>query len=248
MTDATAGKPTGTRAPARPDARGRRHAAEAQPRPRAAGAEAAGAAAGRAAAALRRCSPSSCRSATCCSARSRTRSCRDTLPRTVEALADWDSASGELPGEPVFAALHADLAEAVEAKTHTRLGTRLNYESSGISSLFRRAGRDVEDMDPSLPFKRAVPRRSTTTGASPTIWQTIKLFSGPYTAGYLLNAVDMQKTPDGVALQPAARAHLPQALPAHLRAEPGDHRRSACCSATRSPTCWRSCRSAARTC
>ena len=34
----------------------------------------------------------------------------NTLPKTVEALADWDPRSGELPGEPAFAALHADLA------------------------------------------------------------------------------------------------------------------------------------------
>ena len=33
------------------------------------------------------------------------------LHRTVAALADWDPASGELPGEPVFEALVADFVE-----------------------------------------------------------------------------------------------------------------------------------------
>ena len=102
----------------------------------------------------------------------------NTLPRTVEALADWDPASGELPGEPVFAALHDDLLVAVEAKTHTRLGSRLNYEYSGISSLMRGTGRDVEDMDPACPFKEQFIESDEDWGELP-VWQTIKLFSGP---------------------------------------------------------------------
>jgi putative spermidine/putrescine transport system permease protein len=35
----------------------------------------------------------------------------------------------------------------------------------------------------------------------PEIWQTIKTYSPPYTAGYFLNSIDMQKTPDGPALR-----------------------------------------------
>ena len=127
----------------------------------------------------------------------------DTLPRTVEALADWDPASAEAPGEPVYAALHADLLEAVEAKTHTRLGTRLNYEDSGVSSLMRKTGRDVEDMDPALPFKAQFIDTDEDWG-EPDIWQTIKLFSPGYTAGYMLNAIDMQVTPEGVESRPAS--------------------------------------------
>ncbi len=67
----------------------------------------------------------------------------DTLPRTVVALRDWDNNVDAVPDETVFAALYADLTVAEEFKLHTRLGTRLNYELSGVSSLFRSAGRDV---------------------------------------------------------------------------------------------------------
>ena len=75
----------------------------------------------------------------------------DTLPRTVEALEDWDSDSGELPGEQVYRAMFFDLFLAAEAKQHTRLGTRLNYERTGMSSLFRSTGRDMDDMaEPSV--------------------------------------------------------------------------------------------------
>ena len=50
----------------------------------------------------------------------------DTLPRTVVALQDWDPDSNEAPDEAVFAALTQDMQIAVEAKLHTRLGSRLN--------------------------------------------------------------------------------------------------------------------------
>jgi len=69
----------------------------------------------------------------------------DTLPRTVAALEDWDYEAGEAPDAPVYEALAYDLMIAAERKLHTRLGTRLNYETTGVSSLFRRTGRDVDD-------------------------------------------------------------------------------------------------------
>ncbi|WP_422071506.1 ABC transporter permease [Tranquillimonas rosea] len=68
----------------------------------------------------------------------------ETLPRTVAALDDWDGQ--EVPDERVFDALARDMIVAVEEKTHTRLGSRLNYETTGISSLFRQTGRDVDDV------------------------------------------------------------------------------------------------------
>lgn len=69
----------------------------------------------------------------------------DTLPRTVDALANWDPSSDQPPDEAAFRALATDLLIATERKQHTRLGSRLNYEASGMSSLFRSTGRDVED-------------------------------------------------------------------------------------------------------
>ncbi len=70
----------------------------------------------------------------------------DTLPKTVVTLADWDAKSGEAPGEAVYEELYYDLFVAAEAKEHTKLGTRLNYEQTGISSLFRSSGRKVDDI------------------------------------------------------------------------------------------------------
>lgn len=216
----------------------------------------------------------------------------ETIPETVEVLADWDPNTNEAPGEDVFLALYADLAIATEYKTHTRLGTRLNYEKTGISSLFRKTGRAVgrfdtdiyteqfEDLDASwaegatwvslfddkdtrtaLPFTARTWDRWATylideedddpaeedvedflftalyselaggasvSGLDPRLaaasaavagfetvsvkeqfldaeedwgdvenWKTIQVYSPNYTSGYFLNAIDMEKGPDG---------------------------------------------------
>jgi putative spermidine/putrescine transport system permease protein len=70
----------------------------------------------------------------------------DTLPRTVQKMDEWDPRSEDLPPEDAFRALYFDLALAAEAKKHTSLGTRLNYELSGMSSLLRGSGRDLDDI------------------------------------------------------------------------------------------------------
>ncbi|MFX0542278.1 ABC transporter permease [Roseovarius sp. S4756] len=69
----------------------------------------------------------------------------NTLPYTVEELDDWDATGDALPDEAVFRAMYYDLFLADEMKRHTRLGSRLNYEASGMSSLFRQAGRKMDD-------------------------------------------------------------------------------------------------------
>ena len=69
----------------------------------------------------------------------------ETLPRTVPALANWDADATDIPGEDMFLLLAQDMMVAVEQKNHTRLGSRLNYELTGVSSLFRKSGRAVDD-------------------------------------------------------------------------------------------------------
>jgi putative spermidine/putrescine transport system permease protein len=126
----------------------------------------------------------------------------DTLPRTIAALQDWDYASGELPGEAVYAALAADLQIAFDEKTHTQVGRRLNYENPGISSMFRKSGRPASRLDlvADAPIKEKI--IDIDEGwADPEVWRTIKAYSGRYTTGYYLSAVDGILTPDGPQLK-----------------------------------------------
>ena len=128
---------------------------------------------------------------------------KDTLPRTVVVLADWDADSDEAPSEEVYAAFAEDMALAVEAKLHTRLGSRLNYENPGISSLFRKAGRQVKkwDIAADAPFKEKF-LDIDEDWADPAVWRTIQTYSPKYTSGYFLNAADMQKGTDGAEWRP----------------------------------------------
>ena len=71
----------------------------------------------------------------------------DTLPRTVEELRGWNPEEAELPDERVFAALYVDLSLAIASRLHTRVGSRLNYEATGIASLFRKSGRRLKEFE-----------------------------------------------------------------------------------------------------
>ena len=149
----------------------------------------------------------------------------NTLPRTVEALADWDPASGELAGRAgLRGAARRPRSSPSRHKTNTRLGSRLNYEYSGMSSLMRGVGRDVEKMDPAQPFKEQFIEADRQVGR-PAVWQTIKLFSGPYTVGLPAERRRPAAHPGRHRAEAAGRAHLPQALPAHRGDEPRDHLR-----------------------
>ncbi|WP_170605551.1 ABC transporter permease [Ruegeria arenilitoris] len=127
----------------------------------------------------------------------------DTLPLTVEALGNWDETSDELPGEEVYDAFVRDMVVAIENKEHTRLGSRLNYEETGMSSMFRRSGRGLRKLDPETdgPFKEQLIEIHEGWG-DPQTWRVIKTHSPQVTNGYFLNAVDMRRTPEGAQPQP----------------------------------------------
>ncbi|WP_269584552.1 ABC transporter permease [Roseibium sp. Sym1] len=125
----------------------------------------------------------------------------DTLPKTVVALQEWDPASGDVPDEAVYAALYDDMVIAVEDKTHTRLGSRLNYEQSGISSLFRKTGRRIKRMDEAGPFKEQFLGADKDWGTVET-WEVLKRYSPRITPGYFLNSFDAQMTADGIEMKP----------------------------------------------
>ncbi len=127
----------------------------------------------------------------------------ETLPRTVIALQDWDYATGDAPDELVFKAFAQDLKVAVDAKTHTKLGSRLNYEQTGIASLFRKSGRKIKkwDVETGADFKAQFEEMDK-KWLNPDVWRTIQAYSDPITAGYFLAAVDRENTPAGIQKVP----------------------------------------------
>ncbi len=122
------------------------------------------------------------------------------LPRTAEALQQWDSESGDIPSEDVFAALVEDVKLGAKDRVITRVGKRLNYELPGMSSLFRKSQRNIPKLDEG-PYTEAVIKIDKRWNNVET-WQLIQSFSPTFTAGYFWAALDLQVHPDGsVGLQ-----------------------------------------------
>lgn len=122
------------------------------------------------------------------------------LPTTVPLLAKWDPLSGKLPDEEVFKAFITDGKVAAKAKTINRLGKRLNYEESGISSLFRKTGRKLRKFDPEkldTTYQASLIKFDKKWGDIET-WQLIHRESGRYTKSYFLSALDMQSDANGI--------------------------------------------------
>ena len=132
-----------------------------------------------------------------------------TLPLTVESIQSWDALSGELPEEPVYRAFAQDIQNAAKAKVHTKVALRLNYEKSGIASLFKKTARKAKkwDIENDGPFKEKLIKVHKGWGEL-EVWQTIKTHSPTYTSGYFLNAVDMRKTVQGAEWQPEDKTIL----------------------------------------
>lgn len=117
------------------------------------------------------------------------------LKRTTPLLKHWDATSGELPGEDVFAAMVADVKEGREARTIGRVGVRLNYERSGMSSLFRKTSRKVRRLKEG-PYKSALIKLDKKWGQI-DVWRVIQREGRRFTPSYYLAALDLRIAVDG---------------------------------------------------
>ena len=122
------------------------------------------------------------------------------LPQTSALLSEWDDSTGELPDEAVFKALVLEGQVAAKEKTINKVGKRLNYETSGMSSLFRKTGRKLLRFDPE---KMETNYTDVILGLDRKwndieTWRLIKRESGKHTASYYYAAVDAQMTSAGL--------------------------------------------------
>lgn len=110
------------------------------------------------------------------------------LQRTVPLLEQWDETGGEIPGEEVFAAIVEDMRAGREDRESGKVGLRLNYERSGMSSLFRKTARRVNRLEP--PFQEALLKIDKDWG-DPATWRLIKRESDDFTLSYYVAALDL---------------------------------------------------------
>jgi putative spermidine/putrescine transport system permease protein len=125
------------------------------------------------------------------------------LPRTVAALQDWNGAG--LPSEPAYAALAADLNAAYGAGALARAALRLNYEVPGYRSLLMATARRLPTPPPA-PARPALLELDARWGQR-DYWAAIRRNTAPYTAHYLLAALDLARDADSrVVAVPASQA------------------------------------------
>ncbi len=115
------------------------------------------------------------------------------LPRTTVAIADWRE--GELPPEPVYAALASDLAELRGTPQLALLARRLNYAIPGFRGVVTRTGRLLPQSMPESP--KAALIAIDAKWADPAAWGVLRQQSGKVTDFYLLTALDLKRDPNG---------------------------------------------------
>ncbi|HSV81824.1 MAG TPA: ABC transporter permease [Ramlibacter sp.] len=118
------------------------------------------------------------------------------LPRTTEALADWNGR--ELPAPEVFAAVAADLGSLGDSAEAGALSRRLNTDAAGARSLVMGTYR-------ALPFSAGLPAEAVrdrmvahdARWAELNYWQAIANNASRWTPNYLLAALDLRRGADG---------------------------------------------------
>jgi putative spermidine/putrescine transport system permease protein len=116
----------------------------------------------------------------------------ENLPRTVEALQDWDGEG--LPPESVYAAMVEDLRAGREDRSIGSVGIRLNYEMSGARSLINSSTRKADALEP--PYKESL-SKAHRNWREPEIWRIIQRESRPLTASYYVSGLDLRYAEDG---------------------------------------------------
>ena len=126
----------------------------------------------------------------------------EALPETVALLREWDGESD--PGEAVYAAAARELLLAREERTIGRVASRINRIRGGLRSVLVRTGRRLLEVRDG-PW-RAVLIDIDADWADPLTWHAIRTAGDRFTTRHYLNAVDLQRLPDGsIARQPPER-------------------------------------------
>ncbi|AYC31341.1 ABC transporter permease [Pseudomonas cavernae] len=110
-----------------------------------------------------------------------------TLPRTVQAIAQWDGKA--LPDEASYKALSLDLADARKQQTIGDLSKRLNMELAGYRSLMAKTARALPFKTEPASYKDAMEALDERWG-DPAYWQAIHRNASAFTPYYLLAALD----------------------------------------------------------
>jgi len=111
----------------------------------------------------------------------------ENLPKTMMVLEQWDGQG--LPSEEAFAVLAEELVIAKKTRMIGQIATRMNFEMSGIRSVFTKTARKAKKMK--APYKDAFIAINEKWGERET-WVTLKRIGQSITSTQYLAAVDMR--------------------------------------------------------
>lgn len=131
----------------------------------------------------------------------------DALPRT-SALLDAVPNGQAIPEELVFEALAADMKEAVVNQTASKVASRLNFEESGLRTIFMKTARKINQVERG-PWKEAFLAIDPNWG-KPKIWSVLRQTRTEYSNDFYLHAMDLTRDDRGevVQAQPDDRLYL----------------------------------------
>lgn len=131
----------------------------------------------------------------------------DALPRT-SALLDAVPNGRAIPEELVFEALAADMKEAVVNQTASKVASRLNFEESGLRTIFMKTARKINQVERG-PWKEAFLAIDPNWG-KPKIWSVLRQTRTEYSNDFYLHAMDLTRDDRGevVQAQPDDRLYL----------------------------------------
>ena len=126
----------------------------------------------------------------------------DALPGTLGLLRQWDGKG--TPGEAVYEAAARELLKARAERTLGQVASRVNRVQGGLRSVLTRSARKLQNVGEG-PWREAMIGVDEAWGEVRT-WHAIRSAGERFTARHYLNAVDLQRLPDGsVARQPEER-------------------------------------------
>ena len=126
----------------------------------------------------------------------------DALPGTLDLLRQWDGKG--TPGEAVYEAAARELVKARGERTLGQVASRVNRVQGGLRSVLTRSARKLQKVGEG-PWREAMVGVDGAWGEVGT-WHAIRSAGERFTARHYLNAVDLQRLPDGsLARQPEER-------------------------------------------
>ncbi len=132
----------------------------------------------------------------------------DALPETLALLEGWDGEG--LPAEAVYETAARELERSNEERTIGQVAGRVNRVQGGLRSVFTSTARELRDAPldtgPAQDTWRGTMTAIDSAWADPAPWHALRTAGERFTSRHYLNAVDMERLPDGaIGRQPEER-------------------------------------------